>query len=79
MVQAAKASDGMGVLLPGGLAFQFGRQGFENRLVGGIEGVFEALPGRAVAGLDELHHRDGGDGRGGRRSCSSSADRRSQA
>src|SRR5262245_44950703 len=50
------------ILLPHGLALDVGRYGFENGPIVGFEGLEKALASGAVTGLDELQHRDGGDG-----------------
>src|SRR6266481_4171339 len=60
-----KRASGVRVFLPFCLAFELRRYGFEDRLVGRIESLGEALAGRAVAGFDELHYGDSGDGSGG--------------
>src|SRR5262245_18124756 len=65
---AAKTSDhpgrerqrafGVRVLLPCGLALELRRYGFQDWLVGRIESIGVLLAGHAVAGFDELHHRN---------------------
>src|SRR5882757_3395336 len=52
-------ASGVRVLLPCCLAFELRRDSFEDRLVGRLESIGEALAGRAIAGFDELHHGDG--------------------
>src|SRR6476620_4236293 len=58
-------SSGVRVFLSFRLAFELRRYGFEDRLVGRSESIGEALAGRAVASLDELHYGDSGYGGGG--------------
>src|SRR5437879_7086366 len=60
-----KRASGVRVFLPLCLAFDLRRYGFEDRLVGRIESIGEALASRAVAGFDQLHHGDSGHGRRG--------------
>src|SRR3989440_8259366 len=60
-----KRASGVRVFLPLCLAFDLRRYGFEDRLVGRIESIGEALASRAVAGFDQLHHGDSGHGRSG--------------
>src|SRR5690349_7410384 len=52
---------GMRVLLPRGFAFEAGRDTLENRLVIGIESVFERTFGCTLALAHELQDGDGGD------------------
>src|SRR6266851_2772132 len=58
-------TSGVRVFLPFCLAFELRRYGFEDRLVGWIEGIGEALAGGTVASFNELHYSDGGYGSGG--------------
>src|SRR5216683_1047237 len=58
-------TSGVRVFLPSCLAFELRRYGFEDRLVGWIEGIGEALAGGTVASFNELHYSDGGYGSGG--------------
>src|SRR5204862_7735167 len=50
---------GVRILLPCCVAFELRGDSFEDRLVGRLESIGEALAGRAIAGFDELHHGDG--------------------
>src|SRR5580765_1866005 len=55
----------MRIFLLCGFAFEPSRYGLENGLISGHEGIGQLLARGAIAGSDELHHRDGCDSCGG--------------
>ena len=61
-----EGSFGMRVLLRRSVAFEARADGFQGRLIGGIEHILQRPAAGAVARTDHLQHLDGGNLRGGR-------------